>query len=91
MKLESIHQETIAGTDQVITTAIVSQVISPCLLTRRLIDILGRPTVDNDLEMLGVNDTCTIVWSWPQLTLQEATLVLNQAVATEKNHAMQSA
>ena len=66
MKLESIHQEAISGTDQVITTAVISQVISSCLLTRRLIDILGRPTVDNDMEMLGVNDTCTRGWTQPQ-------------------------
>ena len=84
MKLESIHQEAISGTDQVITTAVISQVISSCLLTRRLIDILGRPTVDNDMEMLGVNDTCTIVWTQPQLTLKEATFVVNQAISTEK-------
>lgn len=84
MKLESIHQEAISGTDQVITTAVISQVISSCLLTRRLIDILGRPTVDNDMEMLGVNDTCTIVWTQPKLTLKEATFVVNQAISTEK-------
>lgn len=90
MKLESINQEAIADTNEIITMAVVSEVISPCLLSRRMIDILGRPTVDNDMEILGSNDTYTIMWTQPQLTLEEATFVLNQAITTGENPAMQS-
>jgi hypothetical protein len=42
--------------DEGITKVVISQVESQCLLGRVLMEHLGRPGVDNDLEMLGIGD-----------------------------------
>ena len=81
MKLESINQEPITDTNEIITRATIGEVASSCILARQIIDVLGRPGRDNDLEMMGGNGTWTIMWSEPQLTLEEATHLLNRAIA----------
>lgn len=81
MKLESIHQEVVSDTDRVITSAVIDGVHSHCILARQMITLLGRPGVDNDMEMLGTNDTWTIIWSKPHHTLQEAINLVSQAIA----------
>lgn len=81
MRIQSIAQEAIADSDDVLTIAIVTNVTSHCILARQLIDVLGKPPVHSDLEILGSDDTWTIVWSRPQLTLDAATAAINQALA----------
>lgn len=65
MNVQSITHETIDGSNKVLTTVIINQVPSQCILARLLIDVLGKPGIDNDLEMLGSGDTWTIIWSQP--------------------------
>ncbi|MEO0536268.1 MAG: hypothetical protein AAF215_20640 [Cyanobacteria bacterium P01_A01_bin.123] len=81
MKLESISQESLIDTDRVLTRVVVTGVVSNCILARQMINVLGRPGVNSDMEMIGTNDTWTIVWTEPQLTLEEATHLMNQAIA----------
>lgn len=81
MKLESVNQEPLIDTDQIITRVVINEVTSHCILARQIINVLGRPGLDNDMEMLGSNGTWTIAWTEPQLTLEEATHLVNQAIA----------
>lgn len=81
MKLESISQAPLEDSDRMLTTIVVEEVESSCILARQMIDVLGRPGVDNDMQMLGANDTWTIVWTTPQLTLAQATHLVNQTIA----------
>ena len=81
MKLDSIYQEPMIDADGMITSAVIKDVASNCILARQLINVLGRPGVDNDMEMIGTDGTWTIVWTEPQLTLEEATHRVNQAIA----------
>ena len=83
MKLASINQEPLPDSSQIMTRAVITEVASNCILARQLIDVLGRPGVDTDMEMLGTNGTWTIVWTEPQLTLAEATHRMNQAIAPQ--------
>ena len=50
MKIQSITHDPIEGTDNVLTTVIINQVASQCILARLLIDVLGKPGIDNDLD-----------------------------------------
>lgn len=81
MQIETISQAAIAGSDDVVTTAVITNVSSHCILARQLMDVLGKPPTHSDLEILGSDDTWTIAWSRPQLTLSAATAAINQALA----------
>ena len=81
MKLESISQEPAIAANKTITIATFKEVESSCILARQAIDALGRPGKDSDLEMMGGEGNWTIMWSKPQLTLEEATQLLQQAIA----------
>ena len=83
MKLESIHQERAIDTHRTIFKVVVGEVDSYCILARQMIQVLGRPGTDNDMEMLGANGTWTIVWTEPQLTLEEATRLMERAIAPQ--------
>lgn len=50
-----------------------------------MIDALGRPGVDSDMEMMRANSTWTVVWSKPQLTLAQATHLVNQVIDPQQN------
>ena len=80
MQLKTIFQEPIIDSHQVVTTAVITNVTSHCILARQLMDVLGKPPTHSDLEILGSDDTWTVVWSHPQLTLTEATIAVNQAL-----------
>ncbi|MEM9543386.1 MAG: hypothetical protein AAGA60_28325 [Cyanobacteria bacterium P01_E01_bin.42] len=81
MRLKSIRQEPAIETDGVVTIATISDVPSSCILARQAIEVLGRPGKDSDLEMMGGDGTWMIIWSKPQLTLEESTRLLEQAIA----------
>ncbi len=81
MHLESIHHEPIDGTDKILTTVVINQVPSQCILARLIIDALGKPGIDNDLEILGSGDTWTIMWSQPQVMMGSTEALITQAIS----------
>jgi hypothetical protein len=81
MNIESIDHEPIDGTDVVMTTVVINNVASQCILARLMIAALGRPGVDNDMEFMGSGDRWIVVWTQPKLTIDETREVVNKAIA----------
>jgi hypothetical protein len=81
MNIESIDHEPIDGTDVVMTTVVMNNVASQCILARLMIAALGRPGVDNDMEFMGSGDRWIVVWTQPKLTIDETREVVNKAIA----------
>ncbi len=81
MKIESIEQELIEGTKIILTRVILNQVNSPCVLSRLMIDSLGKPGIDNDLELLGSGSQWEVVWTQPRLTIEQTRKLISQAIA----------
>ena len=81
MKVTSIHHEPINGTDTVMTTVVINQVPSQCILARLLINALGRPGIDNDLEMIGSGDTWTIIWTQSAELIDNTMTLMMEAIA----------
>jgi len=81
MKIESIEQELIEGTKTILTRVTLNQVNSPCVLSRLMIDSLGKPGIDNDLELLGSGSQWEVVWSEPQLTIEQTRKLISQAIS----------
>ncbi|WP_107670226.1 hypothetical protein [Cyanothece sp. BG0011] len=80
MNIKSISHETIQGTDNVLTTVIINQVSSQCILARVMIDLLGKPGIDNDMEMMGTGDTWTIIWTQPIAIIEKTQSLLTKAI-----------
>ena len=80
MNIQSITHDTIQGTDNVLTTVIINQVPSQCILARLLIDVLGKPGIDNDLEMMGTGDTWTIMWTQPLAIIEQTQQLIRKAI-----------
>ncbi len=80
MRIESIEQESIADTDEVMTRIVLHGVDSQCTLARLMIKALGRPGVDNDMEFLGSGDRWMILWTQPQLPLEETRMLVETAI-----------
>ena len=80
MNVESISHEPIEGTDNVLTTVVINQVASQCILARLLIDVLGKPGIDNDLEMMGSGDTWTIIWTQPFAIIENTKVLITKAI-----------
>ena len=81
MQIKTVFQEAIADSEDLLTIAVITNVTSHCILARQLMDVLGKPPIHSDLEILGSDGTWTIAWSLPQLTLEAAIATLNQALA----------
>ena len=81
MQIKTVFQEAIADSEDLLTIAVITNVTSHCILARQLMDVLGKPPIHSDLEILGSDGTWTIAWSQPQLTLEAAIAALNQALA----------
>ncbi|MEM6437867.1 MAG: hypothetical protein AAF773_29030, partial [Cyanobacteria bacterium P01_D01_bin.115] len=81
MQIKTVFQEAIADSEDLLTIAIITNVTSHCILARQLMDVLGKPPIHSDLEILGSDGTWTVAWSQPQLTLEAAIAALNQALA----------
>ena len=81
MKIESIEQELIEGTETVLTRVTFERVGSSCILSRLIIDTLGKPGIDNDLEFLGSGNQWELVWTKPKLTIEQTRKLINQAIA----------
>ena len=81
MKIASIEQEPIDGTDEVMTRVVMTEVASQCILTRLMIKALGRPGLDNDMELVGSGEEWEILWTQPKLTIEETKELVEQAIA----------
>lgn len=82
MKIESIEQEAVSGTDMIVTKVLVNEVESHCILTRLMIKALGRPGVDTDMRLWGANDEWVITWTQPQLTIEQTRTVVTQVLSS---------
>ncbi|MDJ0599258.1 MAG: hypothetical protein QNJ37_10510 [Crocosphaera sp.] len=80
MNIQSITHNPIEGTDNVLTTVIINQVSSQCILARLLIDVLGKPGIDNDLEMMGTGDTWTIMWTQKETIREQTQQLIRKAI-----------
>ncbi len=80
MKIESIKQELIEGTETILTRVTINQVDSSCVLSRLIIDTLGKPGIDNDLEFLGSGSQWEVVWTEPKLTIEQTREIISQAL-----------
>ncbi|MEM7760898.1 MAG: hypothetical protein AAF298_22625 [Cyanobacteria bacterium P01_A01_bin.40] len=95
MKIESIEQQLIEGTETILTVGddalqaacpitvltrvTFNQVSSPCILSRLMMDTLGKPGIDNDLEFLGSGSQWEVVWTEPKLTIEKTREIINRA------------
>lgn len=80
MNLDFIEQEAIADSDTILTTVVISAVTSQCVLARQMIDVFGRPGIDNDIEFMGSGDRWAITWTQPNLTLNATKALVNKAI-----------
>ena len=80
MNIQSITHDPIEGTDNVLTTVIINQVSSQCILARLLIDVLGKPGIDNDLEMMGSGNTWTIIWTQQEAIIEHTQQLIRKAI-----------
>ncbi|MGK7936203.1 MAG: hypothetical protein AB4206_10470 [Xenococcaceae cyanobacterium] len=81
MKIESIEQELIEGTETILTRVTIAQVNSSCILSRIMIDTLGKPGIDNDLRLLGSGSEWELVWTEPRLTIEQTREIISQAIS----------
>ncbi|GAB4532262.1 MAG: hypothetical protein Tsb0014_16520 [Pleurocapsa sp.] len=81
MHIESIEQEQIAGTQTVLTRVTLNRVSSSCILSRLAMDTLGRPGIDNDLQLLGSGSQWEMVWTKPQLTMEQTRKIISRIIA----------
>lgn len=82
MKIESIKQELIPGSQTILTRVNINQVESSCILSRLIIDTLGKPGIDNDLKFIGSGDQWEVFWTEPKLTIEQTKKLINKALAT---------
>ncbi len=83
MKIESIDYESFPeSSDTVITTVVINEVASQCILARLMIEALGKPGKDNDMEFMGSGDRWIISWTTPQLTQQETRELVSKAIGS---------
>lgn len=81
MNVQSITHEPIECTDNVLTTIVINQVSSQCVLARLLIDVLGKPGIDNDMEMMGTGDTWIIIWTQPLAIIEKTQALITKAIS----------
>ena len=81
MKIESIEQELIEGTETILTRVTLNQVNSSCMLSRLMIDTLGKPGIDNNLQVLGSGSQWEVMWTEPKLTIKQTRELISQALA----------
>ncbi|MEM8721076.1 MAG: hypothetical protein AAGE84_17550 [Cyanobacteria bacterium P01_G01_bin.39] len=81
MKIKSIEQELIEGTEILLTKVTLNQVNSSCILSRLIIDTLGKPGIDNDLQFIGSGSQWEIVWTEPKLTIEQTREIISKAIS----------
>jgi hypothetical protein len=82
MKVESIYQEKLDDSDEILTEVVLSGVESLCILSRVMIKAIGRPGIDSDLEFLGSGDRWVIAWTYPFLSLENVQDLLDRTLQT---------
>ena len=80
MKIESIEQETIEGTETMLTRVKFDRVNSSCILSRLMIAALGKPGIDNNLQILGFESQWEVIWTEPKLTIEQTRELITQAL-----------
>lgn len=80
MNIEAIEQHLIEDTKIILTTIRLNQVNSPCLLSRMIIDALGKPGIDNDLTFLGSGSHWEVSWSKPKLSIEQTREIITRAI-----------
>lgn len=85
MNIDSIEQEYISHSNDkhqgiVATKVIFRNVSSPCILSRLMIEALGRPGKDNDMELISSGDRCIVIWTQPQLSLEAAQNLIHSVI-----------
>lgn len=89
MRIVSIKQEYITNPNEnqtdaetiLVTKVIIDGVSSPCILSRLMIEALGRPGKENDMELLNSGGRCLVIWTQPQLGLEAVENLINRAIA----------
>lgn len=81
MNIQAIEQESIEGTEIVLTRVIFDRVDSICVLSRLIIDSLGKPGIDSDLEFLGSGSDWEVAWTQPKLTIEQARERITRAIS----------
>lgn len=81
MKIKSIEQELIEGTEIMLTKVTLNQVNSSCILSRLMINTLGKPGIDNDLQLLGSGSQWEVLWTEPKLTIEQTREIISKAIA----------
>ncbi|VEP15275.1 conserved hypothetical protein [Hyella patelloides LEGE 07179] len=81
MQIKSIEQELIEGTEMILTRVTLNQVNSSCILSRLIIDTLGKPGIDNDLQLLGSGSQWEVVWTEPKLTIEQTREIISKAIS----------
>lgn len=85
MNVESVEQEVIADTNEIMTIVAIGSVSSQCVLARSLIDILGRPGIDNDMQFIGSGDRWIVTWTKPSLALDVTKTLVTLAINPRLN------
>lgn len=85
MNIEFIEQELLEDTETVMTIVAISSVNSQCVLARLMIDIMGRPGIDNDMQFMGSGDRCTVSWTQPNLPLDVTKTLVKLAINPQLN------
>lgn len=80
MNIEQVDQAAIDEHNTILTKVVFSQVESQCILARLMIQALGRPGVDTDLEFVGAGDQWVLMWTYPTLTLEATKTLLNTVI-----------
>ncbi|MEA5497288.1 hypothetical protein VB834_14150 [Limnoraphis robusta Tam1] len=89
MRIESIEQKYITNPNDnqtnseaiLATQVIFDGVSSPCILSRLMIEALGRPGKDNDMELVNSGERCIVIWTQPQLSLEVVQNIIHNAIA----------
>ncbi|MGK7932513.1 MAG: hypothetical protein AB4041_13920 [Microcystaceae cyanobacterium] len=71
MQIESIEQAPLDQTETIVTTVVFNHVESSCILARLMIDWLGKPGKDTDLELMGGNHQWVASWTYPYFSVEE--------------------
>ncbi len=43
--------------------------------------MLGKPGIDNDMEMMGTGDTWTIIWTQPLAIIEKTQALITKAIS----------
>ncbi len=85
MKIASIEQQYVTNPEDnptdheaIFATQVIFEAVeSPCILSRLMIQALGKPGKENDMEFVHSGERCIVIWTQPQLSLKAVQNLLN--------------